>query len=133
MSKILNPFKYLSIHFQILIKICYVSVYFLVFCFSFVYHQSSAYCIFFSLCYYLFSFCHRSYEYQHVTCICCILSCSVRHCSFQIGLCIPYHFPQYNTEHCCRQCITLSQASFCTKSFSQLTLDFYFSSLPISL
>jgi hypothetical protein len=38
---------------------CYISVYFHVFCFAFIYHQSSAYCSFLNLCYYYFNRSHQ--------------------------------------------------------------------------
>ena len=56
---------------------------------------------------------------------CYILSRSVKNCSVRIGLHTPYHFLQYNTEQCCRQCIIRSHASFYAKCFCQFTLDFH--------
>jgi hypothetical protein len=49
LSKFLNPFTHLSVHYQMHLQICNISVH--VLCFSFVYHQSSAYCFSLNLCY----------------------------------------------------------------------------------
>ena len=68
-------------------------------------------------------------KYQHVICICCILSRSVKNCFIQLGLYIPYHnhLLRYGIEQCCRQCVTLTEAFFHARCFGQLTLNFHFS------
>ena len=66
-------------------------------------------------------------KYQHVICLCYVLSHFVKNCSIPIGLYIPYHLLQYSTEQCCVQCVTLSEVSFHASCFGQLTLDFHFS------
>jgi hypothetical protein len=52
-------------------------------------------------------------QYQHINFTCYTLSRSFKNCSIRTGRYITYHLLQYNTEHRCRQCITLSQACLC--------------------
>jgi hypothetical protein len=113
--------------YQILLSICCSSVYFHVFCFASIYHQSSAACSFFNLSYCYLSPSHHYFSINTSSALSVYCLILLELVQFRL-VCLFLTTFSSTILNTCKQCITFSQASFYIKCFGQLTLDFHFES-----